>query len=988
MKRIVVCCIEHPEHENLFLHFQRSDTGKYTTPAGHAEDGESIEQAALREMQEEAGIDPKDVKDVKVIRNQVAADKNGQDLDLYLVDIKFDKAPIVNGTGDIDAEPVPGTFCWLNPLLTDKELHVPRENNILVQQLEEKVGKLGKSEKKDRKDRISGGLADRKKPKDFDKKALKRGVKVEMEHTDDSDIALEIAMDHLVEDPEYYEKLSTIKEPQRGLSKARDDWKKEGYSLRHKKDKHGFHNVYAYDKNGKQVGIAKFSYYLEPDQNNTSLEIKGLKGWELQVDPEHRRKGLATAMYKLAEEKSGLKIKPGVLTDMGEIFWSQKNREFGENQTQKIELSELLTNQACMSADEQMSAAMSSDLSPQMWIMLASSSLLPVREIIANREDIPYSIQKLLVKKPENHVFLSQNPHISEDIVLELIANPKTHLNLIKYQDLHTVHLGMLAQSPIPLVQELVAMDKHTPVAVLRDMINKGNPSVLSAILLNKSLAHNPFFTQEDLDSIVEKIQFSKEEPEWFLSDMFMSHPQSALKNWDHPNEHIRAATVKSTISHKLKQPIDYLKRDISKGEIKELGFNAKDFLLSSDIDLMIEKSKEVLTKDEAHDVFIVSLGDKLDSNQIDRILKLYPVPDYLLGLLVSKNESISGPILRLIYDKVNLFKDTNIGPEDPSIFCIINILLHKNCPPDIIREVWATANPVFESACVMAPNCPSDVKDQAAALGLQKSELKKMARPILKFPKILPSETRPETQIREVPSTSVHFGSNRVPMRTPKGVEATARLMAQNFISQNKPIYGKKWDDSTRAQIKDKFKEYVSHPGIAGAVVQGQSGTSNTRPIGYAHTDKPKSLEPIKAHEGMHRLFGLVAQKHGKHARQALVEHLLSHFDSHAKDFLSGVLSQQDRYGSNPEPEEVLIAARDITALPTRKKDAMNYYLSHAHKTGLDYEDIISRVKRGWQKAYEAARDITPEKLKELANEKLKADLIAQNPMAFYKKT
>lgn len=37
-----------------------------------------------------------------------------------------------------------------------------------------------------------------------------KGVKVEMEHTTDADIAMEIAFDHVYEDPQYYDKLSSI----------------------------------------------------------------------------------------------------------------------------------------------------------------------------------------------------------------------------------------------------------------------------------------------------------------------------------------------------------------------------------------------------------------------------------------------------------------------------------------------------------------------------------------------------------------------------------------------------------------------------------------------------------------------------------------------------------------------------------------------------------------------------------------------------------
>ena len=57
------------------------------------------------------------------------------------------------------------------------------------------------------KDRIPGGLADDKTPDDFEKEQLVAGLNVELEHTSDPRIALEIAMDHLTEDPKYYEKL-------------------------------------------------------------------------------------------------------------------------------------------------------------------------------------------------------------------------------------------------------------------------------------------------------------------------------------------------------------------------------------------------------------------------------------------------------------------------------------------------------------------------------------------------------------------------------------------------------------------------------------------------------------------------------------------------------------------------------------------------------------------------------------------------------------
>jgi len=51
---------------------------------------------------------------------------------------------------------------------------------------------------------IKGGLSSGKSPKDFNQDQLKKGIKVEMEHTTNPKIAREIAQDHLVEDKFYY----------------------------------------------------------------------------------------------------------------------------------------------------------------------------------------------------------------------------------------------------------------------------------------------------------------------------------------------------------------------------------------------------------------------------------------------------------------------------------------------------------------------------------------------------------------------------------------------------------------------------------------------------------------------------------------------------------------------------------------------------------------------------------------------------------------
>jgi hypothetical protein len=51
---------------------------------------------------------------------------------------------------------------------------------------------------------------------------FKKGISVEMEHTSDREIAKEIALDHLYEDPKYYTKLSSIEERSKGKLRPAD----------------------------------------------------------------------------------------------------------------------------------------------------------------------------------------------------------------------------------------------------------------------------------------------------------------------------------------------------------------------------------------------------------------------------------------------------------------------------------------------------------------------------------------------------------------------------------------------------------------------------------------------------------------------------------------------------------------------------------------------------------------------------------------------
>lgn len=62
----------------------------------------------------------------------------------------------------------------------------------------------------DNEQELDGGLADDSQIDDFDPEQIVKGLRVELEHTNDPKIAVEIAMDHLKENPNYYDELEDL----------------------------------------------------------------------------------------------------------------------------------------------------------------------------------------------------------------------------------------------------------------------------------------------------------------------------------------------------------------------------------------------------------------------------------------------------------------------------------------------------------------------------------------------------------------------------------------------------------------------------------------------------------------------------------------------------------------------------------------------------------------------------------------------------------
>jgi hypothetical protein len=133
-----------------------------------------------------------------------------------------------------------------------------------------------------KKDELAGGLADDKTAKDFDKKKLKQGTKVEKEHTSNKKVAKEIAMDHLAEDKEYYKKLKQMEKSERSYKTGdRVVHPKFGPGTMARPGAAGTHKVNFDNDYGKNVGLRdvhqsefKIPNQIKPTQKPMSKKEK------------------------------------------------------------------------------------------------------------------------------------------------------------------------------------------------------------------------------------------------------------------------------------------------------------------------------------------------------------------------------------------------------------------------------------------------------------------------------------------------------------------------------------------------------------------------------------------------------------------------------------------------------------------------------------------------------------------------------------------
>ncbi len=151
---------------------------------------------------------------------------------------------------------------------------------------------------------LEGGLADNKEPKDFDSKQLAMGLEIELEHTNDPKIALEIAMDHLAEIPDYYTHLNKMEkevnaEKLENQNFIEDEETDEllGYKPFNVND-YTNENMEEYTGDiGDRYQDAEGNQYTVRGKNNDSVRIQGQEG-EREIDTSDIQ-----LLKKISEEK-------------------------------------------------------------------------------------------------------------------------------------------------------------------------------------------------------------------------------------------------------------------------------------------------------------------------------------------------------------------------------------------------------------------------------------------------------------------------------------------------------------------------------------------------------------------------------------------------------------------------------------------------------------------------------------------------------------
>jgi hypothetical protein len=185
----------------------------------------------LGQLNEEMGQDARDVE--KEIRMMFEDTDMGRQLDINEWDVVFEQEQwwVVANNGSQWS--VTETENAETPFQFDLVSETNESVNEEDKEEEEKEGE--EEEKETTDDFLVGGEADGAKDNEFDPGQLRMGQHHELEHTDNPAVALEIAKDHLREDPLYYTKLKRMEAGECDHPEDEDAYKRIGHG-KHKEE--------------------------------------------------------------------------------------------------------------------------------------------------------------------------------------------------------------------------------------------------------------------------------------------------------------------------------------------------------------------------------------------------------------------------------------------------------------------------------------------------------------------------------------------------------------------------------------------------------------------------------------------------------------------------------------------------------------------------------------------------------------------------------
>ena len=173
------------------------------------------------------------IKKIKIKTDEAFEDDD--DSDVAIVDVPTDKKAEKQAKSDI-AKSISHPISYDTKFEFNEENEYPEgetpegetDDGTSLEPETDDIEKIAQ-DKEERGELIPGGKGEGKSPLEFDPEQIKLGMKVEMEHTDDPMIALEITLDHLTEDPEYYTVKNTPEtSAQVGASKDAAEGNEEG----------------------------------------------------------------------------------------------------------------------------------------------------------------------------------------------------------------------------------------------------------------------------------------------------------------------------------------------------------------------------------------------------------------------------------------------------------------------------------------------------------------------------------------------------------------------------------------------------------------------------------------------------------------------------------------------------------------------------------------------------------------------------------------